>query len=154
MSEQETLKTVYVPMSCEILHPGHILMIQKASKYGKVVVGLLTDEVINSFKREYHLNYAQRAFIVSNIKDVDEVVPQNTMSYEDNLRRLKPDYIIHGKDWREGPLAIEREKAFKIISEWGGQVIEPDYTEGISAGLIQESIFDHVSWDKELTYGG
>ena len=147
-------KTVYVPMSCEILHPGHIIMIRKASEYGKVIVGLLTDDVIQSFKREFHMNYDQREFIVSNIKGVDEVVPQRTLSYEENLRSLRPDYMIHGKDWRTGPLAKERENAIEIMAEWGGQVIEPDYTEGVSTALIQEDVFEHVRWDKELTVGG
>lgn len=152
MSNQE--KVVYVPMSCEILHPGHIKMIQTAAKYGKVVVGLLTDDVISSFKREFHMNYDQREFIVSNIKGVDEVVSQKTRSYEENLRKLKPDYMIHGKDWQKGPLAKDREEAIKIMAEWGGEVIEPDYTDGVSTALIQENVFNHVKWDKELTVGG
>lgn len=76
------------------------------------------------------------------------------MSYGENLRSLKPDYIIHGKDWRKGLLAKERARDMEVIAEWDGEVIEPDYTEGISSGLIQESVFKHVRWNKELTYGG
>lgn len=152
--ESVVCKSVYVPMSCEILHPGHIIMIQKASEYGRVIVGLQTDKVIDSFKREYHLNYAQREFIVKNIKGVDEVVPQDSKSYEDILRKLKPDYMVHGKDWRKGPLENDRKKAIEVMAEWGGEVIEPDYTDGVSAALIQEDVFNHVRWDKELTVGG
>lgn len=149
-----TNKTVYVPMSCEILHPGHIRMIQMASRYGRVVVGLLTDEVISSFKREFHMKYDQREYIVSNIKGVDEVVPQKTLSYQENLRTIRPDYLIHGKDWRTEPLAKYRDEAIKILKEWGGEVIEPDCTEGVSVALIQEDVYDHVRWDKELMAGG
>ena len=147
-------KTVYVPMSCEILLPGHIKMIQKASEYGRVIVGLQTDKVIDSFKREFHLNYTQREYIVSNIKGVDAVVPQDSKSYEGILRRLKPDYMIHGKDWRKGPLENERKEAIGIMAEWGGEVIEPDYTDDVSVALIQEDVYSHVNWDKELMYGG
>ena len=134
------VKIVYVPMSCEILHPGHIKMIQTAAKYGKVIVGLLTDDVISSFKREFHMNYDQREFIVRNIKGVDDVIPQNKKSYEENLRRLKPDYMVHGKDWQKGPLVKDREDAIRIMAEWDGEVIEPDYTDGISTALIQEDM--------------
>ena len=76
------------------------------------------------------------------------------MSYEDNLRRLKPDYLVHGKDWRTGPLTRYRDQAMAIMSEWGGEVVEPDYTDGISTVLIQEDVYNYVSWDKELTVGG
>ena len=133
-------KLVYVPMAVDILHPGHIKIIKVSQEYGRVMVGLFTDEAIASYKRIPYMTYEQRKIVIENVKGVDEVVPQLTRDYEDNLRKYKPDYMVHGTDWREGPLADVREKAIKILAEWGGRIIEPEYTQGVSSSLIQKQI--------------
>lgn len=131
---------VYVPMAVDVLHTGHINILNIAQRYGRVMVGLFTDEAIASYKRVPYMNYELRKAIVQSIKGVAEVVPQVTRDYEENLRRYKPKYMVHGTDWRNGPLADVREKAIAIMAEWGGQVIEPEYTKGISSSMIQQSI--------------
>ncbi len=131
---------VYLPMSADIIHPGHINIIKEAAKYGDVVVGLFTDEAIASYKRVPYMPYDQRKIVVENIKGVTEVIPQYTKDYEDNLRLLKPAFMVHGTDWREGPLAAVRQKAIDIMAEWGGKVIEPEYTQGVSSSMIQQKI--------------
>ena len=136
----EKEKLVYVPMAVDIVHPGHINIIRVASQYGRVMVGLFTDEAIASYKRVPYMPYEQRKTVVENIKGVDEVVPQLTRDYEDNLRKYKPAYMVHGTDWREGPLADVRQKAIDTMAEWGGQVIEPEYTKGVSSTMIQQKI--------------
>lgn len=132
--------TVYVPMAADILHPGHINILKIAASYGRVVVGLFTDEAIASYKRIPYMEYPLRKIVVESIKGVDEVIPQYTKDYEENLRKLKPRYMIHGTDWRQGPLADVRQKAINILQEWGGEIIEPEYTEGISSSKILEKI--------------
>ena len=127
-------------MSADIIHPGHINIIKEAAKYGDVVVGLFTDEAIASYKRVPYMPYEQRKIVVENIKGVTDVIPQYTKDYEDNLRMLKPKYMVHGTDWRTGPLAAARQKAIDIMAEWGGEVIEPEYTQGVSSSLIQQKI--------------
>ena len=131
---------VYVPMAADIVHPGHINIIRIAAEHGRVIVGLFTDEAIASYKRIPYMPYEQRKIVIENIKGVSEVVPQLTRDYEDNLRLFKPRYMVHGTDWREGPLAAVREKAIKIMAEWGGEIIEPDYTKGVSSSMIMEKI--------------
>ena len=131
---------VYLPMSADIIHPGHINIIKEAAKYGDVVVGLFTDEAIASYKRVPYMPYEQRKIVVENIKGVTDVIPQYTKDYEDNLRMLKPKYMVHGTDWRTGPLAAVRQKVIDIMAEWGGEVIEPEYTQGVSSSLIQQKI--------------
>ncbi len=133
-------KLVYVPMAVDILHPGHINIIKVSQEYGRVMVGLFTDEAIASYKRIPYMTYEQRKIVIENVKGVDEVVPQLTRDYEDNLRKYKPDYMVHGTDWREGPLADVREKAIQVLAEWGGRIIEPEYTQGVSSSLIQKQI--------------
>lgn len=133
-------KLVYVPMAVDILHPGHINIINVSAEYGRVMVGLFTDEAIASYKRVPYMPYEQRKIVIENIKGVDEVVPQLTRDYEDNLRKYKPDYMVHGTDWREGPLADVRQKAIDILAEWGGEIVEPEYTKGVSSTMIQKAI--------------
>ena len=136
--------TVYVPMSCDIVHPGHINIIKTAAKYGKVVVGLFTDEAIASYKRVPFMPYEQRKIVVENIKGVSKVIPQTSRDYIPNLKLLQADFMVHGKDWREGPLAAVRQEAIDAMKEWGGQVIEPDYTQGVSSTSIQKKIADQA----------
>ncbi|MBQ1467872.1 MAG: adenylyltransferase/cytidyltransferase family protein [Solobacterium sp.] len=133
-------KIVYLPMAADIVHPGHINIIKAAAQYGDVIVGLFTDEAIASYKRVPYMPYEQRKIVIENIKGVSQVIPQYTRDYEDNLRMLKPDYMVHGTDWREGPLADVRAKAIATMAEWGGEVIEPEYTKGVSSTMIQKAI--------------
>jgi phosphoenolpyruvate phosphomutase / 2-hydroxyethylphosphonate cytidylyltransferase len=126
-------KKVYIGMAADLIHPGHLNIIGEGLKLGRVTVGLLTDEAIASYKRLPHLSYEQRKIIIENIKGVEEVVPQETLDYVPNLRMLKPDYLVHGDDWKEGVQSETRQKAIDALKEWGGQLIEPKYTEGISS---------------------
>ena len=122
----------YIAMAADIIHQGHINIIKIAGKYGNVLVGLVTDRAIASYKRRPIVKYAARKVIVENIKGVDKVVPQTTLSYVKNLRKYKPDFVIHGDDWRHGVQKKIRSEAIKCLKEWNGKIIEPKYTEGIS----------------------
>ena len=127
-------------MAADIVHPGHVNILKTAARYGKVVVGLFTDDAVASYKRVPYMTYDERKAVIENMKGVYKVIPQLTRDYEDNIRNLKPDFMIHGTDWREGSLAAVREKAIAIMAEWGGQVIEPEYTKGVSSTMIQQKI--------------
>lgn len=130
------MKKVYVAMSADILHNGHINLLKKASEYGEVIVGLLTDQAIASYKRLPYLTYEQRKAVIENIKYVNSVIPQNTHDYTENLVLLKPEYVIHGDDWKEGVQKKARENVIKVIEEWNGELIEIPYTEGISSSEL------------------
>ena len=131
---------VDVPMAVDILHPGHINIIKEAAKYGKVIVGLFSDEAIKSYKRVPYMNYEMRKIIIENVKGVDEVICQEIKDYSPNLIKLKPKYMVHGTDWREGPLADVRQKAIDLMASWGGEVIEPEYTKGVSSSQLIKTI--------------
>lgn len=133
-------KLVYVPMAVDTVHPGHLNIINKAAELGKVMVGLFTDEAIASYKKIPVMDYEQRKSVVESIKGVHQVVKQETRDYEPNLRKFKPDYMVHGTDWREGPLAAVREKAIAVMEEWNGKVVEPEYTEGISSSGLHKQM--------------
>ena len=133
-------KTVYLGMIADIMHPGLINIINEGAKYGNVVIGLFTDKAIAQHKRLPYLTYEQRKNVVENIKNVTAVVPQDEWSYAPNLRRLKPDYIIHGDDWQNGPDRELREETLQVMKELGGQVIEIPYTKGIDSSSLDKEI--------------
>jgi len=133
-------KLVYVPMAADIIHPGHINILKTAASLGHVVVGLFSDDAIRSYKPEPYMSYEQRKIVVENMKGVAMVVEQAAKDYTNNLRRLRPDYMVHGTDWREGPLAEVRQKAFDVMAEWGGEIVEPEYTKGISSTELKQKV--------------
>jgi phosphoenolpyruvate phosphomutase len=134
------MKTVYVGMAAEILHAGHLVLLEEASKLGRVVVGLLTDEAISSYKEEPVLDFGNRESVLRAIKFVAEVIPQKSLDYSENLRRYKPDFVIHGDDWKSGVQSSVREVVIKELSSWGGTLVEIPYTKGISTSEIKDRI--------------
>ena len=133
-------KVVYVGMSADIIHPGHLNIIHEAQKLGRVIVGVLTDAAIASYKRLPYLDYEQRSIIVNNLKGVSKVVPQHTLDYRPNLRQIRPDYVVHGDDWKTGIQQQTRQNVIDCLAEWGGQVVDIPYTQGISSTLLNERI--------------
>lgn len=133
-------KKVYVGMSADIIHPGHLNILHEAQKYGRVIVGVLTDEAIASYKRLPYLNYEQRSMVVKDLKGVSEVVPQMTLDYRPNLEKIRPDFVVHGDDWKEGVQAKTRQQIIDKLAEWGGQVIDVPYTKGISSTMLNERL--------------
>lgn len=133
-------KTVYVGMSADLIHPGHLNIIKEAAKLGEVTVGVLTDSAIASYKRLPYMNYEQRAAVVAQLKGVAQVVPQETLDYIPNLKKLKPDFVVHGTDWRNGVQAKTRQGVIDTLATWGGKLVEPEYTEGISSTQLNKAI--------------
>ena len=131
-------------MAVDIVHPGHINIIKIAASLGEVTVGLFTDEAIASYKNPPYMDYEMRKTVIENVKGVAHVMPQTSRDYEPNLRAMKPDYMVHGTDWREGPLAAVRQRAIEVMAEWGGEVVEPEYTKGVSSSAIKKKIRGEV----------
>lgn len=136
------MKKVYVGMSADLIHPGHLNIINEAKKLGEVTVGLLTDKAIASYKRLPALTFDQREIIIKNIKGVDNVIAQETLDYVPNLQMLKPDFVVHGDDWKDGVQKQTRQRVIDALKEWGGKLVEIKYTEGISSTQLNQSIKD------------
>lgn len=124
---------VYVGMSADLIHIGHLNILNEASKYGKVIVGLLTDRAIASYKRLPYLPFEHRKTILENLTAVAAVIAQDTLDYRSNLERLRPDFVVHGDDWREGVQRETRQQVIDTLEQWHGQLIEIPYTAGISS---------------------
>ena len=126
-------KKVYIALAADIIHPGHLKIINEGAKYGKVIVGVLTDEAISSYKRLPVFDLNTRVEIVENIRNVSQVITQKSVSYKENLVLIKPDYVIHGDDWRLGAQRKVRQEVIDIIKEWGGELIEVPYTQNLNS---------------------
>ena len=133
-------KIVYVPMGADIIHSGHLNILKHAQKYGEIVIGLFTDSAIAEYKRLPLIGYNQRYDIIKNIKGVSKVLPQDTWDYSKNLNKLKPDYVVHGDDWKKGVQKRTRDKVIKTLKKWSGKLIEPKYTQNISANSLKNKI--------------
>ena len=127
-------------MGADLLHPGHLNIINTATKYGEVIIGLLTDSAVVKFSRLPYMTYEQRKIIMESVKGVREVVMQDTLDYTKNLEKIKPDYVVHGDDWKIGIQADIRKKVIETIRKWGGALIEVPYTQGISSTLINNAM--------------
>lgn len=129
-------------MSADLLHPGHLNIIDCARQYagenGEVVVGLLTDKAIASYKRLPYMSYEQRKIVIENVKGVTKVIPQETLDYVPNLQKEKPDFVLHGDDWKTGVQAQTRQRIIDLMATWGGKVIDIPYTQGISSTQLNK----------------
>ena len=143
MSNQK--KTVYVPLAVDFIHSGHLNIINIAKKYGKVTIGLLTDEAISQYKRLPILSYKERLKIVSNLKNVNEVIAQSDWDYTETILKLKPDYFVHGDDWRKGVQKHARAKVIKTLKKHSGKLIEPKYTKNISSSFIRRKVYENLT---------
>ena len=134
------MKSVYVAMSADLVHPGHMNILKTAHGMGDVIVGLLTDEAIASYKRVPFMSYENRKEVIENIKGVVKVVPQTTLDYVSNLESLKPDFVVHGDDWKEGVQQNTRARVIETLSKWGGKLIEVPYTKDLSLNALHAAM--------------
>ncbi|WP_425498875.1 phosphoenolpyruvate mutase [Natronoglycomyces albus] len=127
-------------MSADLIHPGHMNILAKAAQLGDVTIGLLTDAAIASYKRLPHMTFDQRRAVVENIKGVERVIAQETLDYVPNLKQIRPDYVVHGDDWKTGVQKKTRQRVIDTLAEWGGELVEIPYTEGISSTQLNASV--------------
>jgi len=138
------MKKVYIGMSADLIHQGHLNIIKEGQKLGKVIIGLLTDEAIASYKRLPLIPFENRKTIIENLKGVEQVVPQLTLDYSTNLKEIKPDFVVHGDDWKTGVQKDIRDCVIRVLSKWGGKLVEPNYTPNISTTDIIHSLEEKI----------
>jgi len=138
-------KIVYVPLAVDILHSGHLNIINKAKKYGKVIIGLLSDNAVTEYKNIPSLEYEERYKIVKNLKNVYKIIKQDTWDYSKILNSLKPDYFVHGNDWKKGIQKKTRQKVIKLLKKNKGKLIEIPYTKNISSSSIKSDLINHLT---------
>jgi phosphoenolpyruvate phosphomutase len=121
-------KTSYIAIASDVIHPGHLNLINKAAELGSLIIGVLTDKAIASYKRLPSLSFQDRVTMARSIKGVSKVVVQESLDYVQNLEKYRPDYLVHGDEWKIGPQKIIRKRAIEALSLWGGKLIELPYS--------------------------
>ncbi|MBR5340081.1 MAG: phosphoenolpyruvate mutase [Lachnospiraceae bacterium] len=121
-------RTVYMSFSTDIIHGGHIAIIKKAQKLGRLIVGVLSDEAVASYKRLPLVPASERKVMFENLSGVYRVVDQNTLSYKENLEKYRPDYVVHGDDWCSGFQKPIRDEVVSVLASYGGKLVEFPYS--------------------------
>ena len=121
-------RTVYMCFSTDMLHSGHIAIIRKAEKLGKLIIGVLSDEAVSSYKRFPLLPFEERKVMFENIVGVYKVVEQKSLSYKENLEKYHPTYVVHGDDWLTGFQRPVRDEVCGVLATYGGKLVEYPYS--------------------------
>ncbi|WP_394899926.1 phosphoenolpyruvate mutase [Clostridium butyricum] len=133
---------VYMAMSADIVHQGHLNVINEARNLGDVIVGLHTDDVIRGYWRNPIMKYDERKEVIENIKGVIEVIPQDTLDQVSNILKVRPEYVVHGDDWKEGQQKELRENVINALNTYGGKLIEIPYTKGVSISKLDQELME------------
>ena len=134
------MKTVYTCFCTDVIHDGHLNIINEAKKYGRVVLGALSDKALIRYNKFPTVSLEERIKLYEALNGVDSVVVQNSMMYSDVIEQLKPDYVVHGDNWSKGPEAAIRKNVIKLLSQYGGELIEVPYTYNDNVRKIDQKL--------------
>ena len=138
-------KTVYLCLTTDVIHEGHLNILEKARQYGSVIIGALSDAAMIRYDRFPTISFSQRLELYASLPGVEKVVVQNSISYDDVIRDLKPDYVVHGDNWQQGPLCAVRSHVLDLLSQYGGQLIEFPYTRNDEVRHIDKQMIEKLS---------
>lgn len=139
------MKVVYTCFCTDVIHEGHMNIIREAKKYGKVVVGVLSDEAAIRFNRFPVNNLEERVNMAKSIAEVDEVLIQDKIMYDEIIDRLHPDYVIHGDNWLEPPMLAIRNNVASLLKKYGGKIIDVPYTYSEEIRHIDAQVRERLS---------
>ena len=139
------MNTVYTCFCTDIIHAGHLNSIEQACKYGKVIVGALSDEALIKYNKFPTISLEERIKLYESLEGVDKVVVQNSMMYDEVIEELHPDYVVHGDNWKEGPESAIRENVLKCLASYGGELVEVGYTYNPTVKKIDRQLREKLS---------
>ena len=131
---------VFVPMSADIIHYGHIRLLKKSSRYGNVVVGLMTDKGISSYKSRPFFKYRNRYEVLESFKNISMIIPLEGLVYDKICKIIKPEFFVHGSDWNKGSQMKQKNILKNLMKKWSGKLITIKYTDGISTSKIKKKL--------------
>ena len=139
------MKTVYTCFTTDVLHEGHMNIIKEAKKYGRLIAGVMSDEALVKFDRFPTISFEMRKQMLDGIAEIDEIVDQKSVSYRENLLKYRPDYVVHGDNWKDNEQKSVREEVIEILKEWGGTLIEVPYTRNEGVKRIDNRMREKLS---------
>ena len=122
------MKKVYTCFCTDMIHDGHLNIIREARKYGEVIIGVLSDEAMVRFNRFPGISFQERCRMIQKLDGISQVVVQKDIMYDNIIQELRPDYVIHGDNWKEGPMKAIRDNVVKLLASYGGELIDIPYT--------------------------
>lgn len=138
-------KKVYTCFCTDVIHEGHRNILRRAAEYGDVYVGVLSDEAMVGFNRFPTISLEQRMEIVRETGLVKEVLIQKDVMYDQILAQLKPDYVVHGDNWIQGPEAVIRENVVNNLKKIGGELVEIPYTYNDNVKRIDDQMKEKLA---------
>ena len=139
------MKTVYTCFCTDVIHDGHLNIIKEAQKYGSVIIGALSDKALIRYNKFPTISLDERIKLYESLEGVDRVVVQNSMMYDDVIPELKPDYVVHGDNWANGPESAIRANVIKLLAEYGGELAEVPYTYNENVKKIDQRLKEKLS---------
>ena len=139
------MKTVYTCFCTDVIHEGHLNIIEEAHKYGKVIIGALSDPALIRYNRFPTKSLEERIKLYKDLDGVDDVIVQDSIMYDGVIKRLKPDYVVHGDNWKEGTESAIRENVLKCLDEYGGELIEVGYTFNPNVSKIDRQLREKLA---------
>lgn len=139
------MKTVYTCFCTSVIHEGHLNIINEAQKYGEVIVGVLSDESMVRFNKFPTVTLEERIEMVQKIEGVARVIIQRDIMYDEVIRELRPDYVIHGDNWKEGPTQAIRKNVIELLEQYGGTIIDVPYTYSDHIKRIDNSVREKLA---------
>lgn len=139
------MKKVYTCFCTDVIHEGHMNIIRNAIKYGELIAGILSDAAMVRYSRFPLVSFEERKKLLADIPEVNQVVVQDDVMYENILREIRPDYVIHGDDWKKGPMKVVRQNVIDTLAKWGGELIEIPYTYNEKIRNIEAVMREKVS---------
>ena len=139
------MKKVYACFCTDVIHSGHLNIIREAQKYGELIIGILSDAAMIRFNRFPTVSFEERVKMVENLDGVSSVIKQEDVMYDEVIRDIKPDFVIHGDNWLSGPTNAIRRNVEKCLAEYGGQIIDIPYTYNEEVKRIDDRIKEKLS---------
>ena len=139
------MKTVYTCLCTDVIHDGHLNILNHAREYGRVVVGCLSDKEMIRCTKFPTTSEEERIALYRSLEGVDEVILQDSMLYDDVIARLHPDYVVHGDNWKEGAEKVVRDHVEQLIAPYGGEIIDVPYTYSESVKKVDQRLKEKLA---------
>ena len=139
------MKKIYTCFCTDIIHEGHLNVLNEASKYGEVIVGVLSDQAVIKYLRFFTIDEKERVKMIENLPNVSKVVLQNNIFYDEIFDELKPDFVIHGDNWQKGHLKVIRDNVCSLCAKYGSKLIELSYTNNENISRIDAKMKEKLA---------
>lgn len=139
------MKKVYTCFCTDIIHEGHLNIINQGKKYGALTVGVLTDSEMIRYNRFPTKTLEERVKMIKEIPGVENVIVQDRIMYDGIVEMLHPNYIVHGDNWKDSGMSLIKENILALLGQYGGKLIEIPYTHSADIQKIDRQMIERLA---------